>query len=1008
MDKAASSSAEKQPGRFKRWLLSREQWLIDWETADPKRAAKRKGKGCYHAYTHLFLPAAILVLLGLPFMGRELIWSIDGLSQYYPFFIYEGQYIREIFSNLLSGNGLVLPLWEWHSGYGADIPTTFDVMLDPLNLVSAITPPFLSEWVFQLLVVVRMYLAGLAFVYYCRVRGENRSGTVLAALLYALCGAGLVGVRWSSGLHAFILFPIILAGAERIFQGRKPWVFVASLTMLTVVSYYFAYSACFLLVGYLAVRAVMEERPNLTVGRFMRWVGIFAGLVVLSIVLAGFALLPAVYSLAGLDRVTDSSVAVPLFYSAGYYFGLITQFLSITEVGSDTYQGFGGFAFLACLALFVKRGKNKELKLVFVVLSVMFLIPIVGSFFNGMNYATNRWAWAYAMCVAFIVARVFPDLMELDSRSKRALVIGTALYALVFLVPAMRIEQNVAGYVALLVALLVLLTVRGAKSRRRMAGCAIVLTLAVSGFYFLSADEGGMGKQQVPLASAYKKLFSDSTDSMALDANDASWWRYDAAQAAHNSNSPMNRSRNNSLVLDLNGIDFYNSVYDGGVDRFHTDLAIAGDDVNFSYLNLQGRGDLMALLGVKYYAYRNDGGDAAPQGFVKDPVAQKNIAGIDYQLLKSDTALPIGFTYDRALSLEDYQSLSPAERQQVLLQAVVLEHPSANGESGAKAVDPKSLEFESSSLPFKVANAEGVIVEDGRFVVQNPGARLTLEFNGVPNAETYLYVSGFNYRALKPSEFRSEEEITNMAWYFKADLMMRDLSFAAPVNYEIMVRSDVSPLAGFLTNYVPGFHMYGGKDTWLVNTGYSDKPAHSLTISFDVAGEYTFKDLQVVAETHGKQHAWVAERAATTLENAELGCNKLTGSVDLAKPETLLVTVAHGNGWTAYVDGEQAELLRGNEAFLSLNLPAGRHDVEFRYMTPGLLQGWAMTGVGVVALLVLIVFLRRRGKRDGEAEPAAAEAGAGDDDAKPDEHPKSNGGTADSADTQRDEAGEQA
>ena len=946
-------------GRIGSWVDKREQALIAWEHAKPSRV----GKACYRAYSLFFLPFAILVFLGLLTSGRELIWNIDGLSQYYAFFVYEGEWLRGIFAGLFSGEGLNIPLWAWNSGYGADVLTAFDFFFDPLNLFSAVAPGAASEWVFQLLVLVRLYLAGLAFVFYCRTRGENRRGTVLGALLYAFCGAGLTVVQWTSGLHAFILFPVILAGAERLLAGGKPWVFIASLTLLAIVSYYFTYMVCILLVGYLALRVVMVERPHLTAGTFLKWVAVFAGLVVLCLALAAFSIAPALTALFGMDRYTDQSTVVSLLYAPSYYLNLITGFLSTSEIGSDSFQGFGGLALFACFALFLRKGENRGLKIVLAVLTVFLLLPAVGSFFNGFNYATNRWVWAYALCVAFVLTRMTPSLLALDARGKKVMVVGAAVYALVLLVPTVRTEANVAGFAALLATLAVLVAAMGDEQRRGLLTGALALTLAVNGFYFLSAGEGGRGVSQAPLGSAYAKLTSASVDSLALETGDASWWRYDAGQVSIHASSPMSRVRNNSLVLGVSGIDFYSSVYNSGVDRFHTELAVAGDNVNFNYLNLQGRSDLMALLGVKYYALRNDGSDAAPYLFESGKtVVERPVAGVAYSMVQSGASLPVGFVFGNALSREDYEGLTPAQRQQALLQAVVLEQPAA----GVKTVKADDLSFEDREAAFSVAAADGVVVEEGGFVATRAGATVTLETKGLPRADTYLYATGLTYRGMKPSELVSQEGQAAMTWYKRAALWAEDLSYAAPVEYEIAVGSDVSPTKGYIVNNTPDYHMYGGKDTWLVNLGFASEPAREVTLTFSQPGAYSYESLQVVAQTNEKLAGWMADLAKTPLENAVLGCNSLTGSVSLDEPGTLLMTVAYSPGWTAYVDGEPVDILRADTAFMGLDLPAGSHDIELRYFTPGLALGGAVTAGAVIVLVALAIVLRWRAKREKE------------------------------------------
>ncbi len=946
----------KLASRIGQWAHGKEKALVEWESKSPKHM----GRGCYHAYSLLFIPLFILTYIALPLSGREIIWNIDGLGQYYPFFIYEGQWLREIFGSLFSGQGLQVPLWEWCSGYGADIPTTFDVFLDPLNLVSGITPPSISEWVFQLLIVVRLYISGLAFVFYCRTRGENRTGTVLGALLYALSGAGLTAVRWASGLHALMLFPIILAGAERILEGKRPWVFVASLSLLAIVSYYFTYMACILLVGYLAIRVIMVERPNLTVRKFLRWVGIFAGLVVLCLLIAGFALVPAGVALMGMNRLVEQATEVPLFYSPQLVVEILSTFLSTQEVGSDTYQGLGGVGFFACLMLFSRKEQNKELKLVFLVLSACLLLPYVGSFFNGMNYATNRFAWAYTLCVSLVLARMTPQLLSPTPRMMRTLFVGSAIYALLFLLDHFRIEATVAGFGALLAALAIIVAFGNGSSRLPLT-LALSLTLVVNGFYFLASSEGGMGHMQTPLGMAYKKLTAESNDLVATIAPKDQWWRYDEGQLVL---ALVNRIPNNSLVLGLQGIDFYNSVYNGNVDAFHTELAIIGDYINFRYLNLQGRSDLMALLGVRYYVYRDDGTDTLPYGFLPDRViAQQEAMGLNHQLVEAQQSLPIGFAFNKYLSHQDYMTLTPAQRQQALLQAIVLEDDAQrlNG-SGAGKCDVSSLTFEDKNVGFQVAGSSGVRVEDKQFVVDHGNASITLTVEGTPNADTYVYFSNLVLHDALPSSFVSEEAKAEMLWHYKANLLLQDITHVAVTDHVVTAKSNVCNISGPITNSTPSNHMYGGKSTWLANLGYAQEPATTITITFSAPGIYTFDDFKVVTQTHEHQSEWIAERATAVLQDAKQGCNTLTGSIDLNNPQTLLLTVAYSDGWQAYVDGAPAQILRADTGFMALDLPAGHHDIELRYQTPGLVLGFVVTGIGLLGVAIMAVVLRMRSK----------------------------------------------
>ena len=96
------------------------------------------------------------------------------------------------------------------------------------------------------------------------------------------------------------------------------------------------------------------------------------------------------------------------------------------------------------------------------------------------------------------------------------------------------------------------------------------------------------------------------------------------------------------------------------------------------------------------------------------------------------------------------------------------------------------------------------------------------------------------------------------------------------------------------------------------------------------------------------------------LEEVVQGCNHLSGTIKADEPQILLLTIPYSEGWSAQVDGEPAKLMRADTAFTAIDLPAGEHRIELRYMTPGLVQGAIVSAAGVACLVVLAVVLRRR------------------------------------------------
>jgi len=79
--------------------------------------------------------------------------------------------------------------------------------------------------------------------------------------------------------------------------------------------------------------------------------------------------------------------------------------------------------------------------------------------------------------------------------------------------------------------------------------------------------------------------------------------------------------------------------------------------------------------------------------------------------------------------------------------------------------------------------------------------------------------------------------------------------------------------------------------------------------------------------------------------------NTLRLKADFSKPKMVVYNDSYTRSWKAYLDGMPVELLRVNEAFKGIRVPAGEHEIEFSYHPPG------GTWVYITATVVLFIFL---------------------------------------------------
>lgn len=79
-------------------------------------------------------------------------------------------------------------------------------------------------------------------------------------------------------------------------------------------------------------------------------------------------------------------------------------------------------------------------------------------------------------------------------------------------------------------------------------------------------------------------------------------------------------------------------------------------------------------------------------------------------------------------------------------------------------------------------------------------------------------------------------------------------------------------------------------------------------------------------------------------------------------------------GWKAFVDGQPAPIMRANDAFKAVVVPAGDHQVEFAFMPTRVFAGVAISGgaaAGALVLLVMAAFGARRARKRASVSVSA-------------------------------------
>ena len=910
-----------------------------------KKLDKKRNIDFYLLYTVAFSAVALALYLKFFTNGKSLVWSHDGVPQHLNSLAYYGRYLRKVLYTLFVEHKLSLPLWDMHIGYGSDILTTlhYYVIGDPLTLLSVFVPASRTETLYAFLIFLRIYLAGITFSRYSFYHKNSKQATFMGTMIYIFAGWTIyAAMKHPYFSNPMIYLPLILLGIDKIYKKEKPYIFIWSVALAGLSNFYFFYMLGIFMVLY-AIFRYFDLFADRSVKNIGKWLGIFAVYSVIAVLIAAVILLPVILPVLGTDRFKAENY-VPLFYDKIYY----EKYLGCL-IGENMIQwgvaGYTAVSMAGVFVLFAKKKKYTVLKVGFVLLNVFLLLPFAGHVLNGFSYVSNRWIWAYGMLIAYIFVKIYPEFFFLTLEEKRKVFVMLLIYCVLALLPeAARTQRNLLSIVLLVLSAFTVLSFGNIFVKERNL-CMMIAGFLIAGILFNIAGQYSYEKDYLSeftdSGEALEKL-ETGVDLAVLDTEDESVYRYDQMDATS--------SENSSMQMGTNSTAYYFSVASSSIADFFDEMYL-NTPWEQHYNNLDGRTILDRLASVKYFVVKKGEESYLPYGYSRlSGQAEKKRK--TYLAYENEDALPLGYTYDSWISKEDYNKMSVTEKQQALLQGVVLENSSL----------PKTqTQFNDSEVPYYISEGKGCRLKKGKIVVTKENAQLKLVFEGKDNAETYLVTEGLDYEGLSPREMVSDKKWEKMTTYEQNKLLDENSNWRY---WKESQKASIQLGGRFLKKsiqiFTDKYNAYSGKHNFLCNTGYSEKGRHTITLTFENTGVYSFDSLKIYSQPMTEIDRQTRKLGEEVLTDVKIQNNEINGKISLSDRKALVLSVPYSQGWTAYVDGKKTEIQEANTMYMALELPNGSHELRLVYCTPYLKIGLCLTCIGVLCYIVLVLINRKK------------------------------------------------
>ena len=371
--------------------------------------------------------------------------------------------------------------------------------------------------------------------------------------------------------------------------------------------------------------------------------------------------------------------------------------------------------------------------------------------------------------------------------------------------------------------------------------------------------------------------------------------------------------QNLSLIYDYNPVQLYLSLGNQYVYGLSNDLE---DNCYSSTKCVNGadrRTKYLTLLSNKYYICDKKDLRYVPYGYT----LYHEIGNT--QIYINENYLPVGVIYNSNITKEQFESLSPLEKEDSLITTAVVEGIDASNSETVKINKPMSLKY--------IVNNQKI--ENSCINIDENNDSIEILIEDIPeNHELYLSIDN-----------------------------IKNISDENRTDFKITAKIDGIKNSEDVKNKISSAY-YMENPNFLINLGVTKKEqSNKLKITFNKKGTYIFDSFEILAVDMLKYEKKIEK--LNVLKDVEYGNDYITGKTDTKDKGILQIATSYSDGWKAYVDDKEVEVLKVNKAFIGIKLDSGIHNVRFEYETPYLKLGIIFSLIGV-SLYIYLILLNKK------------------------------------------------
>lgn len=851
----------------------------------------------------------------IPF-GDYTILRMDLYHQYGPLF-------AELYDRVA---GLKSLLYSWQTGLGSPfIGNFFNYLSSPTAIIMLLFGHENMPEAIAGMIIAKAALASAAFCYYIKKsQGHHNLTTAAFGMLYAMCGY-FVAYYWNvMWIDAMVFFPMMILGIEYIIRGKKPWLYIAALSLTLCTSYYMGYMACifavlYFFVYYFSVYDISEFDENtpykynhlsqkqysfkdkLLHSRFLRG-GLKFGFASLAAgCLVAVSLIPVYFLLKNCSATSGTMPDEWKTYFTIYDF-LSNHIAAVEptirssgeEVLPNVYCGIATLM-LVPMYLYTKSIPLKE-KIAYmgllVVLFFSFNLNKLNYIWHGFHFPNDlpyRFSFMYSFILLILAYKAFTHLREF--KGKEILSIGLSIVAAIVIFQefgAKNVEDlSVIISIAFVATYCLVFVIFKNESYQRTAVSLLLLCCVIGEISCANTGRYSLGQRKPDFTGDYAE-FVELKEQLDKHHGDDTY-RMELT---------YNRARMDPAWFGYNGISTFTSMAYEKLSNLQSNLGMYGNYINSYTYHLQT--PVYNMMHSLQYVVDN-----SSDINVSEDYYTKLMTSGKFTAYENKYNLPMAFGVDRQLADWFTESTNPFTVQSDFVEL----------STGVSDVFSR-MEIDEIRYYNVDEIVNGLTTGDLYYTKSISGSdgEITIYLSSPETQHCYLFVDSSAFESIQiHKNGKTSTQETDEPYIY-------DLGVCSP-------EDEISVLMA-----IDETHDYGYIDffPYAVN----DK---SFLGAYDILSQ-----------------------SAMNIESFD--DTKLSGTVTVGKNMMLYTSIPFDYGWNVKIDGKsvaKTELINIGGGFLGVNLDEGTHTVEFKFVPQGLMLGLLISEVTALLIVLWVLIYKR-------------------------------------------------